>query len=116
MALSMVGGTPYSNTALAEVKAVVVATPCLMFNLLCFNPDAATVTYVQFFDALTANVTVGTTVPTFVLPLPAKTGAPLALNCPRKFSNGVVVACTSTATGAGAPATAAVVWFDYVGG
>lgn len=116
MALSQVAGTLYSNLALAETKAVVRAGGCLMFNIVIFNPDTSASSYVQFFDALTADVTVGSTTPTFVIPAGPKGGGILTLNCPRAFRTGVVVACTATATGAGAPGTAAVVSFDYVGG
>ncbi len=116
MALAQTGATLYSNLALAETKAVVRAGSCLMFNIVLFNPDASASSYVQFFDALTADVTVGSTTPTFVIPVGPKGSGVLALNCPRAFRTGVVVACTATATGSGAPGTAAVVSLDYVGG
>ena len=116
MALAQVGGQVYSNTALAETKAAAFAGRCLVFNILCFNPDATATTYVQFFDVASGSVTVGTTTPTFVIPVGPKAGAVIALNCPRQFSTAVTVACTATATGSGAPGTAAVISFDYVSG
>ncbi len=116
MALSQVGGTLYTNTGLDANKAVVIAAPCLVFNIFAFNPDATNIGYIQFFDALTANVTVGSTTPTFVIPMGLKTGSTIALNCPRAFRTGVVIACTLTPTGSGAPGTAAVISLDYVYG
>ena len=116
MALSQVGGTLYSSTALGATKAVVRAGACLVFNIHAFNSHATDVSYVQFFDALTADVTVGSTTPTFVIALAPKTGATLSMNCPRRFATGVIVACTSTATGSGAPAADALLNLDYVGG
>jgi hypothetical protein len=116
MALAQTGGTLYSNTALAATKQVVIAAPCLVFNIFVFNPDTTATSYIQFFDALTADVTVGSTAPTFVIPMGLRTGSTIALNCPRAFRTGVVIACTATATGSGAPSTSAVVSLDYVYG
>lgn len=114
MGVSQVGGTSYSNLALDEVKAVVIAGPCLLFNIAAFNTGA--VSYLQFFDALTANVTVGTTTPTFVLALPAAGGINSNYVLPKRFRNGVVIACTSAPTTNGAPAADAIITLDYTGG
>ena len=114
MGLAMVGGTTYSNNELDEAKAVVIASPCLLFNITVFNSGAAA--YMQFFDALTADVTVGTTVPTFVLGLPAAGGIDSNYVLPKRFRTGMVVAVTATATGNGAPGADAVVVLDYTGG
>lgn len=115
MSLAQVGGTRYSNLALAETKAVVIAGPVLLFNITAFNSGGATC-YLQFFDALTADVTVGTTTPTFVIPLPASGGYDTSLNLPEGFRNGIVIACTSTATGNGTPGAAAIIKLGYTGG
>ena len=115
MSLAQVAGTRYSNLALTEVKAVVIATPVLLYNIFAFNPGAA-ITYVQFFDALTANVSVGTTAPTFVIPLPIGGGHIAALQLAEGFRIGMIIACTATATGNGAPSGNAVVKLGYVGG
>lgn len=113
--LAQVAGTRYSNLALDETKAVVVAGPVLLFNILGFNSGAA-VSYIQFYDALTADVTVGTTVPTFVIPLPIGGGLSDTYVLPEGFRNGIVVACTSTPTGSGAPGVDAILKLGYVGG
>lgn len=115
MGMAQCAGTRYSNLALSETKAVVIAAPVLLFNIMGYNSGGA-VSYLQFFDALTANVTVGATTPTFVIPLPASGGYSDTYELPEGFRNGVVIACTSSATGAGAPGAAAIVKLGYVGG
>lgn len=115
MAIAQSGGTVYSNTALAEVKQTVVAGPALLFNITAYNSGNA-VSYIQFFDALAANVTVGSTTPTFVIGVPNTGGYDAALTLPEAFRNGIVVACTAGATNNSAPNAAAVVKLSYVGG
>jgi hypothetical protein len=115
MALAQCGGTRYSNLALAATKAVVVAGPVLLFNILGYNSGGAA-SYLQFFDALTADVTVGSTTPTFVIPLPASGGYDAEYQLPEGFRIGIVIACTATATGSGAPGAAAMVKLGYTGG
>lgn len=113
--LAQVGGTRYSNLALDETAVTVVAGPVLLFNIMGYNSGGA-VSYLQFFDALLADVTVGTTTPTFVIPLPATGGYDNSYNLPEGFRIGIVVACTATATGNGAPGADAIVKLGYVGG
>lgn len=115
MALAQAGGTRYSNTSVSQTKASVVAAPVLLFNITAYN-SGASASFLQFFDALEANVTVGTTTPTFVIPLPAAGGYDTSLNLPEGFRTGIVIACTATATGSGAPAAGALVKLTYTGG
>lgn len=115
MALAQTGGTTYSNLAVLATKVAPLAGSFLVFNFTCFNPDSS-IAYIQFFDALTANVTVGSTAPYFVLPLPAGGGIDSQLICPRVFRTGIVFAATSTSTGSSAPGADCIVQFDYVGG
>jgi hypothetical protein len=115
MGLAQAGGTRYSNLAVVETKVVVAAGPVLLFNIMAFNTGGA-VSYLQFFDALTADVTVGTTTPTFVIPLPASGGVSDAYVLPERFRTGVVLACTDGSSNNSAPGGAAVVKLGYVGG
>jgi len=115
MSLAQVGGTRSFNSAQDQNKATVIGTPCLLFNIIAFNGGNAA-SFIQFFDALAVNVTVGSTAPTFVVGLPTGGGANIFLNLPEKFSIGIVVACTATATGNGAPNVAATLELGYVGG
>jgi hypothetical protein len=114
--IAQFGGQVLSNTSASEVKAggliAVSGVPTRLFNLLAFNPGAS-VSYLQFFDALTANVTVGSTTPTFVIPMPAGGGVHTAMTVPYQFNTGIMYAVTLTPTGAGAPASNAVVSFTY---
>lgn len=94
---------PYFNSALLATKAQAVTGYGQVASISVGNPNAA-VSYLQLFDAIAANVTVGTTTPTAVVALPAST--PVNLNLGLKFSTGLVVAATTTPTGSTPPATA----------
>ena len=106
-----------SNTALDQNKnatiAAVTGGGILVWTIVLFNPDATNATFVQFFDATSANVTVGSTAPTFVIPLGPKGGCYLTCTNPLEFRNALTTACTATATGNGAPSTAAVMTIGY---
>lgn len=115
MALAQTGGTTFFDDSVVEVKQSVVAGPVLLFNILGYNSGAAA-SYIQFFDALSANVTVGTTVPKFSIPLPITGGYSDVYSLPEGFRTGIVIAVTATATGAGAPNAGALVKLTYVGG
>lgn len=113
--LAQVGGTCFYDDSVSETATDVVTGPALLFNILGFNTNGAVV-YIQFFDAVAADVTVGTTAPKFVIPLPSGGGYSDVYVCPEAFRNGISIAVTSTATGAGAPAAPALVKLTYVGG
>ncbi len=70
---------------------------------------AGAITYVQLFDALIANVTLGSTTPTFVIGVQASGATSLALHKPLKFATGLVAFATTTPTGSTA-ATVHAVW------
>ncbi len=70
--------------------------------------SASAVAYMQFFDAAsTAAVTLGTTAPTFWVAVPASGGiVDTSPTTTYPFKNGVVVAATTTPTGASTSALA----------
>jgi hypothetical protein len=112
------GGTNlYSNVAVTNTKIDVVAVGSQKKKVIvafeCFNTDATNQIFIQFFDALAANVTLGTTVPTFVLAIPSK-GAIFGRCAGILFGTAICIAATSTANGLTAPATAQIVQFEYV--
>jgi|SRR5215213_2807254 len=112
-------GQSYSNTSAGNTKVEAVVSVAAyrqtrIFNLVAFNPDASATSYVQFFDARSANVTLGTTVPKFVLPLPPTGGVQTGLEVPYGFAVAVTYAVTSTASGSSSPASNAVISFEYV--
>lgn len=115
MALAQAGGTCFYDDSVVQTKQSVIAAPVLLFNILAYN-SGASVSYLQFFDALEANVTVGTTTPKFTIPIPATGGYDTTLNLPEGFRTGIVIANTATATGSGAPAAGALVKLTYTGG
>ncbi len=115
MALPQTGGVVYSNLAVTATKVAPLVGSFLVFNFTCFNADT-NIAYIQFFDAVTADVTIGSTTPYFVLPLPAAGGIDSQLNCPKAFRHGIIFAATSTSTGSSAPGANCIVQFDYCAG
>lgn len=106
------GCSVYSNDALSTTKTTVFIGKGSLLGYHIFNTTAAEL-YVQFWDALEADVTVGSApVHTFVLGIPAETAAGLGAGAvgtlakPLEFTKGCVVSSTTTAAGAsGAVAT-----------
>jgi hypothetical protein len=98
------GGT--ANALLTNSAVSVVSGQHNLQTIILYNPNAS-VEYIQLFDALAANVTVGTTVPKMVVPIPASStiDLPIENSAQITFFTGIVVAATTTATGASAPGT-----------
>ena len=113
--IAQAAGTTFYDDSVVQTKQSVIVAPVMLFNILGYN-SGASVSYLQFFDALEANVTVGTTVAKFTIPLPATGGYDAELQLPEGFRTGIVIACTSSATGSGAPAAGALVKLTYAGG
>lgn len=107
------GYLPGETAALSTTVTAIKANPGQLAILNCYNPNA-TATYVQIFDALTANVTLGTTTPKLVLGLPP-TNANAVDDSPVgfQFFTGISYAATTTATGSTAPGTAVVCSYGY---
>jgi hypothetical protein len=87
------------------VKATVVIGAGNLMGITGVNGLAA-ISFIQLFDALIANVTLGTTNPDYEFPVPASVGTVLPFSaCGVKFRTGIVVGVTTTekgATGVGA--------------
>jgi hypothetical protein len=104
----------YSNNALAATVVNIDANnPLDISNFIGFNPGTSP-SYIQIFFLAAASVTLGTTVPDMVIPLPTGGGAVVNFTAEGWHTGGpaLSVACTITAAGSGAPQTAAVftVW------
>ncbi len=114
-----VGCNLFLNAAVDESPAVAVHVgPTLLYFLSVTNPDA-TDNYIQLFDSLLADVSVGTTVPKQSFMLPGGVGGndgllTIAFPVALQFNTGLVVAITTTATGSGAPTGDAVVNLGYM--
>jgi len=100
------GWTASSQTNLTTVAAVVSSAAAKFGGYMFLNLNA-TPAYIQVFNVATSGaVTLGTTTPTFVIPLPANStaangaGANLELTVGIPMSAGIQVAATTTPTGA----------------
>lgn len=91
------------STTVKQIKA----TNGIVSIVHCWNPNSTPI-YVQLFNAVPANVTLGTTPSVAFVPIAAtSTGgwsiSPLSLG---GFSTAISVAATTTASGSGAPSVA----------
>lgn len=86
--------------SLDENEDTVVAGPAEVILITAYNPAAA-VTYIQIFDKLDADVTVGATVPDVVIGVLNATARDIALH--HVFKIGIVWAATTTPGGSSAP-------------
>ncbi len=111
-AAAATGTSIYSNTALTSTKTAVKTSAGNLYGYHIYNVNNA-VTYVQLFNATTANVTVGSTTPTAVLAIPANGWADAPPATPIAFATALTIAATTTATGSTAPGTAILVNFWY---
>jgi hypothetical protein len=91
--------------ALSNTKTAVKAGAGTLGGYMFYNPNAS-VTYIQVFDVATGSITVGSTTPTYVIPLPATSGANVEFANGIKHSTEINVAATTTATNSTAPSTA----------
>lgn len=105
------GWLPYfANALVAPAGAVAISAVAGRFGGYMLQNLNTTPAYLQVFD-LTAAVTLGTTTPTFVIPIPANATAANGLAANVEFTvginlaNGLKVAATTTATGSTAVST-----------
>ncbi len=99
--------TPLILNALTATKTAVKTTPGVLGILYCYNPNTS-VAYVQVYNALLANVTVGSTTPTVSFGVAASSigGFGFGGGSGYYLSTAISVAATTTATGSSAPSTA----------
>lgn len=91
------GWSVSSQTSLTSTATVSSAAG--KFGGYMFINTNASVAYIQVFDT-TGAVTLGTTAPTFVVPIPAGAGANLEITNGIAVTSGIKVAATTTPTGA----------------
>jgi hypothetical protein len=105
------GGLMSVSASVGAVATEAKAGPGQMYGMTLGNSNATPV-YVQMFDALAANVILGTTAPKYSFLVPA--GGTLARDFSNgvEFSNAITFACTSTRTGNVAAANSVDVNFD----
>lgn len=95
---TFVGTRPFFNDAVAGTKVVVKAGVGDLYFLKLVNTTAAAA-YLQLFDQVTANVTVGTTGPDWAIRLTANESVVIPVTA-WQFVNGLIIAGTTTPTGA----------------
>lgn len=92
----------YRNLDLDETPKSVAARRGQLYGGWVWNAAAATL-YLKFYNALVANVSVGTTTPVLTLPIPANATTPGILAFPGagslgiEFQTGITVACVTGA-------------------
>ena len=106
------GWSVSSQTGLTNTKVAVKASAGKFGGYMFYNPNAS-VEYIQVFDVASGSVTLGTTTPTYVIPLPASSGANIEFNNGIPHATAITVAATTTATGSSAPGTALTGFFLF---
>ena len=98
----------FTKTALTASVVNVKTAPGWLSALVVGNPNAAA-SYVQLFNSLAANVSLGTTVPYACFYIPANSNLVLAfganVDCLPEFPVALSIAATTTSTGSSAPSS-----------
>lgn len=107
------GALTFFNDAVAATKTTIKDAPTLLHGLKLLNITATSgICYLQFFDALAANVTVGTTPPTFCIRLKGDESLPMHFEKPVQFLKGCTIAACTTATGSAAAACSVLAVYE----
>ena len=98
------GGMSFFTQSLTSTKAQVKGSAGTVYGITAVNNGSA-LAYIQVFNKLSANVTVGTTAPDYVVPVPAPSSGTAGAGLREEyalglaFGTGITVACTTTRTG-----------------
>lgn len=110
--LSLPDPAPLFDSDADNSAQAIKASTGRLFSLDVINPNP-TACYVQLFNAATASVTVGTTVPNYVIYVPAN--GSVSKDWPGLFfATAITYAATTTATGAGDPTTGLTLSASYL--
>ena len=93
----------YSNVNVSNTVVTIKPTPGKIAGFHIYNANTTATLFVQLFNANAAGgVTLGTTTPFIVFPIPAANpyGATYPNENHIQFSNGITIAVTTTPTGA----------------
>jgi hypothetical protein len=85
-----------------DAKETILAAPGTLFGYELFNESADTI-FVHFYDALIANVTVGTTAPKWTVGLQTVSGSRMEIYGGMVFTTGITIAATTTPGGSTEP-------------
>ncbi len=107
-----------SAAAQQATKATVFTGPGKLLGISIENPASNAITYVQLFDALAADVTVGSTTPKYAFAVDAAAASHVTVRDIKpsnvvlmEFNKGLVVAATTTATGNTDPSAGVLITF-----
>lgn len=109
------GTNPFFATDLDETPVQAVKTTSgRVFGWHFDNTANSAKSYVQFFNAAVANVTLGTTTPYFAILVPAQGASDAYMTVPVEFGTAISIAATTTVTGSTGPTAdlVAVVFYD----
>jgi hypothetical protein len=111
---STVGSSTYFNVALDGTLVQVKSTVTNLYGYHIYNPGTA-MAYIQLFNAMSADVTLGTTAPAIVLAIPPEGGLDMAQgSVPVTFSRAMTLAATTTPTGATGVSTGVLINLFYI--
>lgn len=102
----------YYKADLAATVSAIKAGLGYVFGFSIYNPNTSAI-YVQVFDALSADVTLGTTAAKCVIGIPASSGVSMSLTKPLEMAKGISAAATTTPGGATGPTSGVVVNVFY---
>lgn len=101
------------QAALTNTAVAVDANPGQLYELYCYNSNAA-VGFVQLFDLATGSVTLGTTTPKLSYGIPATNASGFTVSLVgTQFSTAISAAATTTATGSTALGAGLTCNFKY---
>ena len=112
-------GTPsskqnYVNLGTGAIQQLTTSATRL-FRMYVVNSQASTATYIQVFDSLVANITLGTTTPDEMLLVPGSASGSIQFPVyGQLFTTAVAVQATTTAGGAVGSASGVYVYFSYL--
>jgi len=100
------------TTALTNSAQAIKGTAGVLTGYAVYNPNA-TVAYIVFYNTAQGSVTVGTTTPHFIVPVPPGQLAHIAFSCPITFGTAMSWAATAAAATNGALGSAvdATAWY-----
>jgi hypothetical protein len=108
--------TEYFSESLSSTPLQVKASSARLLGYKLTNTNGVPI-YVHFYDALSANVTVGTTLQAEMIPVPATGAVLIPINgvAQKLFSTALTIAATTLPlfSGTTAPTTALVVTISY---
>lgn len=113
---SVGGFSQFRNIALSNTDVAVKASSGRVYSWYFKNPDASATAWVHFYNATTANTTVGTTTPVWSVEVPAGGTNEIYLTIPMSLATATTIAATTSAdhTVSTAPTTAIVAFVGYI--